>query len=64
MILDNFCNSRRSVLERSARVLGKVVPCVEGGIRDTSLVKKILKDYQIDVVMRLADLSWKATRTL
>lgn len=56
VIMDNFCNSQRSVLERLARILGKAVPCVEGDIRDTALVKKILKDYQIDVVMHFAGL--------
>jgi UDP-glucose 4-epimerase len=56
LILDNFCNSQRSVLERLAKILGKAVPCVEGDIRDTVLVKKILKDYQIDAVMHFAGL--------
>jgi UDP-glucose 4-epimerase len=56
VILDNFCNSHRSVLERLAKILGKAVPCVEGDIRDTALVKKVLKDYQIDAVMHFAGL--------
>jgi UDP-glucose 4-epimerase len=56
LILDNFCNSQRSVLERLAKILGKSVPCVEGDIRDTALVKKVLKDYQIDAVMHFAGL--------
>jgi UDP-glucose 4-epimerase len=56
VILDNFCNSHRSVLERLAKILGKVVSCVEGDIRDTALVKKVLKDYQIDAVMHFAGL--------
>jgi UDP-glucose 4-epimerase len=40
VILDSFCNSHRSVLERLAKILGKIVPSVEGDIRDTELVKK------------------------
>lgn len=56
VILDNFCNSQRSVLERLAKILGKTVPCVEGDIRDTALVKKVLKDYHIDAVMHFAGL--------
>ena len=56
VILDNFCNSQRSVLERLARILGKTVTCVEADIRDTALVKKILKDYQIEAVMHFAGL--------
>ena len=56
VILDNFCNSQRSVLERLAKILGKAVPCVEGDVRDTALIKKTLKDYQIDAVMHFAGL--------
>jgi UDP-glucose 4-epimerase len=56
VILDNFSNSHRSVLERLAKILGKVVSCVEGDILDTALVKKVLKDYQIDAVMHFAGL--------
>ena len=56
VILDNFCNSQHSVLERLAKILGKAVSCVEGDIRDTTLVKKVLKDYQIDAVMHFTGL--------
>jgi UDP-glucose 4-epimerase len=56
VILDNFCNSHRSVLERLAKILGKAIPFVEGDVRDTELVKKVLKDYQIDAVMHFAGL--------
>ncbi len=55
-ILDNFCNSQRSVLERLAMILGKAVPCIEGDIRDTELVKKVLQDYKIDAVIHFAGL--------
>jgi UDP-glucose 4-epimerase len=54
VILDNFCNSQRSILVSLAKILGGVVACIEGDIRDTALVKKVLKDYQIDVVMHFA----------
>ena len=56
VILDNFCNSQRSVLERLAKILGEAVPCVEGDIRNTALIKKTLKDYKIDAVMHFAGL--------
>jgi UDP-glucose 4-epimerase len=56
VLLDNFCNSRRSVLERLAKILGKAVPCVEGDVRDTALVKKVLHDYKIDAVIHFAGL--------
>ena len=56
VILDNFCNSHRSVLERLAKILCKAIPFVEGDARDTALVKKVLKDYQIEAVMHFAGL--------
>jgi UDP-glucose 4-epimerase len=56
VIMDNFCNSHRSVLERLAKILGKTVPCIEGDIRDTALIKNTLKDYQIDAVIHFAGL--------
>jgi UDP-glucose 4-epimerase len=56
VILDNFCNSHRGVLERLTKILGKAVPCVEGDIRDTALVKKVLQDYKVDAVMHFAGL--------
>jgi UDP-glucose 4-epimerase len=56
VILDNFSNSHPGVLERLAKILGKAVPCVEGDIRDTALVKKVLEDYKVDAVMHFAGL--------
>lgn len=56
VILDNFCNSNRSVLGRLAKILAKAVPCVDGDVRDTALVKKILEEYQIDAVIHFAGL--------
>ncbi len=56
VLLDNFCNSRKSVLERLAKILGKSLPCVEGDVRDTALVTKTLQDYKINVVIHFAGL--------
>jgi UDP-glucose 4-epimerase len=56
VLLDNFCNSSFSVLERLQKVLGKALPCVEGDVRDTSLVIKILQDYKINAVIHFAGL--------
>lgn len=56
VLLDNFCNSRKSVLERLRKILGKALPCVEGDVRNTLLVTKILKDYKIDAVIHFAGL--------
>ena len=56
VLLDNFCNSRKSVLERLQKILDKTLPCVEGDVRDTTLVTKTLQDYKIDAVMHFAGL--------
>lgn len=56
LLLDNFCNSRKSVLERLQKILGKALPCIEGDVRDTSLVIKTLQDYKIDAVIHFAGL--------
>lgn len=56
VLLDNFCNSRKSVLERLQKILGIALPCVEGDVRDTALVIKILQDYKIDAVIHFAGL--------
>jgi UDP-glucose 4-epimerase len=56
VLLDNFCNSKKSVLERLQKILGKVLPCVEGDVRDTALIVKILHGYKIDAVIHFAGL--------
>lgn len=56
VLLDNFCNSQKSVLERLQKILGKPLPFVEGDIRDTVLVTKALQDYKIDAVAHFAGL--------
>jgi UDP-glucose 4-epimerase len=56
VLLDNFCNSKKNVLERLKQILGKALPYVEGDIRDTALVTKTLKDFKIDAVIHFAGL--------
>ena len=56
VILDNFSNSYRSILERLAKIVGKDIQCVEGDVRDTPYLEKVLKDYKIDAVMHFAGL--------
>lgn len=56
VILDNFCNSNKSVLTRLQQILGKDLNCVDGDVRDTFLVAKVLKDHQIDAVIHFAGL--------
>lgn len=56
VLFDNFCNSRKGVLDRLQKILGKALPCIEGDIRDTALVVKTLQDYKINSVIHFAGL--------
>ena len=56
VLLDNFCNSDPSVLERLAKIVGKPVPRIEADVRDTDIVEKVLREYQIDAVIHFAGL--------
>ena len=56
VLLDNFCNSRKSVLERLQKILGEALPCIEGDVRDTALITKIIQDYSVDAVIHFAGL--------
>lgn len=56
VLLDNFCNSNKNVLEQLHKILGKKLPFVEGDVRDTALIAKILQDYKIDAVIHFAGL--------
>ena len=54
LILDNFSNSRRSVLERLARITGAPVPCVEGDVRDEALLARLFAQHPITGVIHFA----------
>lgn len=56
VLLDNFCNSSPSVLERLQKILGKALPCIEADVRDTDVVEKVLREYKIDAVIHFAGL--------
>ena len=56
VLLDNFCNSSPSVLERLEKILGKALPCIEVDVRETEVVEKVLREYQIDAVIHFSGL--------
>jgi UDP-glucose 4-epimerase len=56
LLLDNFCNSNPSVLERLQKILGKALSCIEADVRDTDVVEKVLGEYKIDAVIHFAGL--------
>lgn len=54
VILDNFANSHRHVLERLQRITGKSVVCVEGDVADRALVEQLLREQRIAGVVHFA----------
>ncbi len=56
LILDNFGNSRRSVLERMGRIIGSVPHCIEGDVRDAALLARVFAQYPIRAVVHFAAL--------
>ncbi len=56
LILDNFGNSRRSVLDRIARITGKAPACIEGDVRDEALLSRLFAEHPIEAVVHFAAL--------
>jgi UDP-glucose 4-epimerase len=56
VLLDNFCNSDPSVLERLEKILGKALPCIEADVRETDVVERVLREHKIDAVIHFAGL--------
>ncbi|MBT8565452.1 UDP-glucose 4-epimerase GalE [Polynucleobacter paneuropaeus] len=54
VILDNFCNSKKAVMDQIKLILGKSVPYIEMDIRETVGVVQVLKDFKINAVIHLA----------
>ena len=54
--LDNFSNSRRSVLDGMARITGQRPAFVEGDVRDGKLVRDVLARYGVTGVIHFAAL--------
>jgi len=56
VILDNFSNARRSVLQRLERILGFTPPCIEGDVRDAGLLEHLFDEQRFEAVVHLATL--------
>ena len=56
LILDNFCNSRRSVLDRLARITGAAPAFIEGDVRDVALLQRLFAEHPISAVIHFAGL--------
>ncbi len=56
VLVDNYCNSRRSVPERIHRIAGKTTPIYDGDVRDSALLDKIFSEHAISAVIHFAGL--------
>jgi UDP-glucose 4-epimerase len=56
VVLDNFCNSKPSVMGRLAALCGEALPLVEADVRDTAAVAAALTDHRIEAVVHFAAL--------
>ncbi len=56
VLFDNLSNSRQDVVDRLESITNQNIPFVEGDVRDTSLLSKTIKDYQVDAVIHFAGL--------
>lgn len=56
VLLDNFCNSKPSVLDRVEQLSGQRPVLYHGDIRDAALLDRIFAEQQIDAVIHFAGL--------
>ena len=56
VLLDNFCNSKPSVLERLHRITGQAMPFIECDVRDSASLSKALQDHSVEAVVHFAGL--------
>ncbi len=56
LIVDNFCNSKASVLERIERIVGRRPGFVEADIRDRKAMRALFSGYHLDAVIHFAGL--------
>ncbi|MDO2949143.1 UDP-glucose 4-epimerase GalE [Aeromonas simiae] len=56
VLLDNLCNSKRTVLQRIEALQGRIPTFYEGDIRDGALLERVLREEQIEAVIHFAAL--------
>lgn len=55
-LFDNLSNSDAAVVEKVSRIADKPISFVQGDVRDTALVREVLKTHAIDAVIHFAGL--------
>jgi UDP-glucose 4-epimerase len=56
VLFDNFCNSNRTVSNRINQIANQSIPCIQGDVRDTNMLVKVLDEFKINSVMHFAGL--------
>jgi UDP-glucose 4-epimerase len=56
IIVDNFSNSRKNIINNFKKLNFRNIKIVKGDIRDTKLLIKIIKKYNIETIIHLAAL--------
>ncbi len=56
LIVDNFCNSKPSVLDRIEHIVGRRPDYVEADVRDREAMRALFADYHLDAVIHFAGL--------
>jgi UDP-glucose 4-epimerase len=56
LIVDNFCNSKASVLERIERIVGRRPGFVEADVRNREAMRALFDDYRVEAVIHFAGL--------
>ena len=56
VLLDNFANSKPTVLDRLEQITGHRPPLVVGDIRDRAAVDAVLREHSVDAVIHFAGL--------
>ena len=54
IVIDNFCNSKKSVLDKVYQITGKKVKLYENNVCDVEALTKIFEENKIDSVINFA----------
>jgi len=56
LVIDNLSNSNLRSLQRVEQITGKIIPFIQGDVRDAALLAHIFSEYSIDSVVHFAGL--------
>ncbi len=56
LVVDNLCNSRVEALARVSELTGQEITFINGDVRDTALLTRILVDHSVDAAIHFAGL--------